>query len=363
MRSSCATALVLCAVAALAEDEEDRERWPLIFAAGEGDAATVSALLAAGVDVHQRSKDGETALHVAAIRGSNETVQALLKAGAEVDARTPTGATIYMTPSMWAVYHGHHHMVRMLLDAGADPHAADENGKTLLEMSQEAAQPAIERMLRDVIQSVPQIQSLPPLRWLLNRAGSAMSDSDDSLTMVAAERTDWFNPPTAVASSPAALSNAPALVFTPQSGRDWQLSARVHVEHSSLFDAAVLFVHRGAADWCKLCFEQSPERQPTIVSVVTRDVSDDANGVGVQGTTVDLRVSRYGGVDAEVFAFHYSVDGGRYWTLHRVFTMRDSLLSVSVGFLAQAPTGPSCTARFSRLAFSYTTLTHPRDGS
>lgn len=143
------TAIVaLCACTALADDTADRESWPLIFAAGEGDADEVTRLLVSGVDVHTRSKDGETALHVAAIRGDLPTVRALMSAGAEVDARTPPGQTLYMTPAMWALYHGHTELVSMLLQAGADPHAADENGKTLLSMSQEARQPAIEAMVR-----------------------------------------------------------------------------------------------------------------------------------------------------------------------------------------------------------------------
>jgi len=128
--------------------EDDRERWPLIFAAGEGDAKTVKSLLDSGVDVHQRSKDGESALHVAAIRGSLETAQHLLRAGALVDARTPRGSTLHMTPTMWALYHGQTELVKLLLSSGADPNAEDENGKSLLVMAQEARQPAIEAMLR-----------------------------------------------------------------------------------------------------------------------------------------------------------------------------------------------------------------------
>ena len=142
--------IILCAAIGATGNavEEDRERWPLIFAAGEGDAKTVKSLLDSGVDVHQRSKDGESALHVAAIRGSMETAQHLLRAGALVDARTPRGGTLHMTPTMWALYHGHAELVELLLRAGADPNAEDENGKSLLVMAQEARQPAIEAMLR-----------------------------------------------------------------------------------------------------------------------------------------------------------------------------------------------------------------------
>jgi ankyrin repeat protein len=130
------------------DDGDDRTRWPLIFAAGEGNGQEVERLLASGADVGEKSKDGETALHVAAIRGDLRTLTALLAAGAEVDARTPPGSTIFMTPTMWATYHGHTQFVQRLLEAGADPTAADENGKTLLTMTQEAGQPEIESLVR-----------------------------------------------------------------------------------------------------------------------------------------------------------------------------------------------------------------------
>ena len=361
--------LALCASAATAS-ATDEQRWPLIFAAGEGDAEQVKSLLASGVDVHQRSKDGETALHVVSIKGSLATARALLSAGASVDARTPRGSTIYMTPSMWALYHGHAELVEMLLDAGADPAAEDENGKSLLTMSQEAQQPVIEKLLRARLQSsggdgdndVPSVDGLPKLRWLHGLVGNATFGDDGELTMVAGAKTDWFNPPPDPA-SPAALANAPALVFTPPKPHaDWQFSALARVEHAFLFDAATLFVHQGADDWCKLCFELSPEKQPTVVSVVTRGISDDANGAPIRGSTsVFLRVSKYS--SAGIIAFHYSVDGGKYWTLHRIFTLREPHAPLVVGMLAQAPTGDSCTAHFSQIRFSETTLANPRDGS
>ena len=158
MRRAALVAIVHLVASCVALDEDEaayKAKIPLIFAAGEGDGAAVESLLAGGADVMQRSKDGETALHVAAVRGDLRTVRALLAAGAEVDARTPPGSTIFMTPSMWATYHGHTEMVRMLLEAGADPMAEDEKGKSLLKMAQEAGMAAIEEMLRAAMRADP----------------------------------------------------------------------------------------------------------------------------------------------------------------------------------------------------------------
>ena len=81
-----------------------------------------------------------------------EAIKANLAAGAEVDARTPKGATIFMTPLMWATYGGHLDQCRLLLEAGADPTAVDENGKSVLEMSREARHADVEALLVEAIE-------------------------------------------------------------------------------------------------------------------------------------------------------------------------------------------------------------------
>lgn len=149
----CTYVILLFACAVAATGDADRERWPLIYAAGEGDSKAVRALLAAGHPIGETSRDGETSLHVAGIRGDVSTVEALIAAGADVNARTPAGATMAMTPLHWAIYHGHTEMVRRLLDAGADPAASNEHGKTPLQMCEEAGQAAAAELIRKAILS------------------------------------------------------------------------------------------------------------------------------------------------------------------------------------------------------------------
>jgi regulation of enolase protein 1 (concanavalin A-like superfamily) len=200
------------------------------------------------------------------------------------------------------------------------------------------------------------VPNIPELTWLNDVVGNAVIEDDGSLKLTTGSRTDWFNPPPDP-SSPEGLSNAPALMFSAPDN-DWQLSAKVMVNHQYLFDAGTIFVHQGPNDWCKLCFEYSPEKLPLIVSVVTREISDDANGPPIEGNSVNLRVSKYGAV----MAFHFSVDG-KYWTLHRAFSLRNPNDPMKLGFLAQAPTGESCIAQFSNIQFARSSLVNLRDGS
>lgn len=171
------------------------------------------------------------------------------------------------------------------------------------------------------------------------------------VTLTAAARTDWFVHP---GSGEATLDAVAQL--EPVAG-DFLLGARVEVDFAATFDAGVLVVWRDERTWAKLCFEYSPDREPMVVSVVTRGVSDDANSTVVDGNTVWLRIARMGAA----FAFHHSPDGGR-WHLVRHFALGGDG-EVQAGFLAQSPTGEGCTARFTDVRFRPETLVDIRSGA
>ena len=124
------------------------------------------------------------------------------------------------------------------------------------------------------------------------------------------------------------------------------------------YDAGVVLVWIDARHWAKFCFELSPAAEPMVVSVVTRDVSDDANAFIVDDRSVWLRVAR---ID-HVYAFHASTDG-RAWRLIRVFTLGEALDGHTIGFEAQSPTGEGCVVTFDHIRFTSERLGDLRDGS
>ena len=149
------------------------------------------------------------------------------------------------------------------------------------------------------------------------------------------------------------MSDAPRLL-----GRvsgDFQLSARVSVGFRSSFDAGVLVLWADERSWAKLCFEASPQLEPMVVSVVTRDVSDDCNAFVVDEDRVWLRIAKLG----RAYAFHASADGSR-WQLVRHFGLGDA--RPRVGFLAQSPRGAGCRALFDEIEFAAATLADIRSG-
>jgi hypothetical protein len=184
--------------------------------------------------------------------------------------------------------------------------------------------------------------------------------AEDSGAVVAAApaHTDFYvNPGGADSGDAESMLNAATLLGAPPAG-DFQFSARVTVDFAAQYDAGVLMLWIDERHWAKFCFELSPAAEPMVVSVVTREVSDDANAFVVADRSVLLRVSRIG----RVYAFHASIDG-LTWQLIRVFTLGDTVDGHSIGFEAQSPTGDGCTVTFDLISFTTERLEDLRDGS
>lgn len=187
-----------------------------------------------------------------------------------------------------------------------------------------------------------------PLRW--HRAPERWdADAGGSLSITAGAATDLFVDP----QDGTRKLEAPCLLGRPDG--DFQLSARVTVAHAATYDAGVLLLHAGDEAWAKLCFEFSPQGDAMVVSVVTRGVSDDANAFSLEGPVVWLRISRLG----RAHAFHASTDGAR-WVFVRHFALDAE--GMEVGFLAQSPTGPGCTAVFDQISWRPEPLADLRSG-
>ncbi|WP_030157806.1 DUF1349 domain-containing protein [Glycomyces sp. NRRL B-16210] len=198
------------------------------------------------------------------------------------------------------------------------------------------------------------LSSLPfALDWDGGVEPPVWSAAENGLEATAAPRTDWY----AYAGLPAhAPSDAVKLLGTPPDG-DWRFSARFKVGFKSTYDAGALLLVIDDDHWAKFAFEYSPEGTGMIVSVVTRGVSDDANGWTVEGEHVWLRASRIG----PAFALHASDDGER-WEFVRCFGFGVEG-PVRAGLSVQSPIGEGCEAVIDEVAFTTETLRDLRDGS
>ena len=92
--------------------------------------------------------------------------------------------------------------------------------------------------------------------------------------------TDYFVDPRAI--DPPTAS-APLLLTTPGHG-PFQFTAALRIHNESAYDAIALFVYDSPRTWGKFAIERSPGGQDLLTTVITRGVSDDANGPAVDTT-------------------------------------------------------------------------------
>lgn len=186
----------------------------------------------------------------------------------------------------------------------------------------------------------PAIGGVPSdLRWQ-NTPVSWHVESGSILTIRSGKETDWFVDPF----DGTIHNTAPMLLFVP--ANDYVLSTKVKVGFHAKWDAGALMVWADEHHWGKLSFELSPTQQPTLVTVVTRGLSDDCNSVSLPGNTVHLQIAKSG----SAYVFYFSSDG-KDWRVLRVFSLGEDL-KPRVGFESQSPAGDGTEVVFSEIHYS-----------
>ncbi|MFD2840482.1 DUF1349 domain-containing protein [Populibacterium corticicola] len=180
---------------------------------------------------------------------------------------------------------------------------------------------------------------------------------EHGVSAVAKPHSDVFIDPSGDGSvAPSNLSAVRLMGQAPDG--DFIFSARVEVGFASTFDAGVLMLWLNEKNWAKLCFEYSPQGQPMVVSVVARDVADDANGMLISDNHVWLRIARKGAI----WTFHSSTDGVS-WSFARAFVLDIPDTQPHIGFEVQSPMGPGCPVEFTDVVFEQRSLDQLRNGS
>lgn len=126
-------ARVLIAAGADVNAKDDIQDSPYLYAGAEGRNEILEMTLAAGADLKSVNRYGGTALIPAAHHGHPDTVAILLKTAIDKDHVNKLGWTALLE----AIVLGdggpvHTRIVKLLLDAGADPNIADSQGVTPL---------------------------------------------------------------------------------------------------------------------------------------------------------------------------------------------------------------------------------------
>lgn len=110
--------------------------------------------------------------------------------------------------------------------------------------------------------------------------------------------------------------------------------------------AGCVALYGTATHWAKLCLEAQAAGGFAVISVVTRDLSDDVTSFPVTGTSTWLKVAR----DHDVFFFYASTDG-KTWQIVRKFNLT-SPDGFQVGVSAQSPDGDGASAHFTDFCYN-----------
>ncbi len=197
---------------------------------------------------------------------------------------------------------------------------------------------------------------LPALPFPLQPSGNPACQavvSGGALVLTSGAKSDLFIDP---AGEEGARPDAGRLTGLP-GDPDFTFAARVSIRFGSVFDAGGLLLYLSERRWAEVCYELNPQHRPSVVTVVTRGTSDDSNSFETAGGPLWLRITRSG----RAWAFHASEDGA-WWRLVRYFTLGEAT-GARIGFLAQSPDGPGCTAVFDSITYRPSAPADLRDGS
>ena len=190
---------------------------------------------------------------------------------------------------------------------------------------------------------------LGDFKWL-NKPISFEIESG-SIKVLAGKETDFFNNP----EDETITSTAPFLYKVVEG--NFVATALVRPDFSSLWNAAALMVHIDNSSWIKFAFENSDATGKSIVSVVTKNVSDDANGAILNDEDqIWLKLIR----KENVYSMLWSIDGKDY-KMTRLSAM-PYVDSVKIGIEVQSPVGESATHFIDYFEVVKTTVKDLRQG-
>lgn len=175
----------------------------------------------------------------------------------------------------------------------------------------------------------------------------SFSVKGNEIVIVADEKTDMFRDPNVAYNT----DNAPKLLF--DGDDNFVLTAAVEHAFTSKWDGGAIVIKQDSLNWIKFCFEKDYTDARRVVSVVTKNVSDDCNSVEMNADKVFYKVAKAGNVITL-----YCSSNGIKWYLVRHLQF-ETHKGFRIGFLAQSPTGKQCEVKFSNIVYQVKKIKDP----
>ena len=193
------------------------------------------------------------------------------------------------------------------------------------------------------------IEDLQNLKWL--NEPESYTFENGTLKIEVKKGTDFFNNPEDLSKT----ATAP-LLYQEIRG-DFIAKALVRPDFNSVWNAVALMVHSNSDNWIKFAFENSDATGKSIVSVVTNNISDDANGVILNDKDqIWLKLVRKN----DNYAMFWSVNDKDY-KMTRLTTLKKAS-TVKVGIEVQSPIGENAQHQIEFFGIEKTTVKDLRKG-
>ena len=177
-------------------------------------------------------------------------------------------------------------------------------------------------------------------------------ENQDKVTALAGPKTDWFVDP----ASDFKAGNAP--LYMKEAPGAFTLTCKIRPFFENIYDAGSIMLYINSENWVKFAFENTDMGQKSVVSVVTDEVSDDANGEKITAESVWLKMSRKN----RMIGLYYSLDSIQ-WKMVRLFRHSiEETDTVYAGLEAQSPLGEKCRVEFSQITFTEKSVEDFRKG-
>src|ERR1043166_3237874 len=160
-----------------------------------------------------------------------------------------------------------------------------------------------------------------PFKLFWQNAPENFGISGNRIKIVAGAKTDMFRDPNVTYNT----DNAPKLLFKPDN--DFVLTVAFEHYFASKWDGGVLVLRQDSLNWIKFCFEKDYTGARRVVSVVTKNISDDCNSVEIKANKVFYKLAKAD----NVITLYYSIDGTKWFLVRHL--QFDTTTGFTVGFL------------------------------
>lgn len=176
---------------------------------------------------------------------------------------------------------------------------------------------------------------------------NSFSVQGNQFVIVAGKETDMFRDPNVTYNT----DNAPKLLF--EADDNFVLTASIEHAFTNKWDGGAIVIKQDSLNWIKFCFEKDYTGARRVVSVVTKNISDDCNSVEMNANKVYYKVAKAD----NVITLYYSTDGSKWYLIRHL--QFDAHKGFKVGFIAQSPTGDRCEVKFSDVVYKLKKIKDP----